>query len=56
MPREAIRLGAVDDIVPIQHIPRAIANFLQTQEKGTKTEPSETTQSPSDFLHRRDTK
>jgi two-component system chemotaxis response regulator CheB len=36
MPKEAIRLGAVDDVVPIQHIPRAIVSFLQTQEKGTE--------------------
>jgi len=36
MPREAIRLGAVDDVVPIQHIPQAIINFLQRQEKGVE--------------------
>jgi two-component system chemotaxis response regulator CheB len=35
MPKEAIRLGAVDDIVPLQRIPGAILRFLQTQEKGT---------------------
>jgi two-component system chemotaxis response regulator CheB len=35
MPKEAISLGAVDDVVPIQHISRAIINFLQTKEKGT---------------------
>jgi two-component system chemotaxis response regulator CheB len=34
MPKEAIKLGAVDDVVPIQHIPKAIINFLQMQEKG----------------------
>ena len=33
MPKEAIKLGAVDDVVPIQHIPQAIINFLQRQEK-----------------------
>ena len=36
MPKEAISLGAVDDVVPIQHIPRAIINFLQMQEKGSE--------------------
>ena len=33
MPKEAISLGAVDDVVPIQRIPQAIVNFLQRQEK-----------------------
>ncbi len=56
MPREAIALGAVDDVLPIQQIPRAIANFLQTQTKGTKSEVSETTGSSVDLLHRRDPK
>ncbi len=36
MPREAIKLGAVDDVMAIQHIPRAIVSFLHTQEKGTE--------------------
>lgn len=36
MPKEAIRIGAVDDVIPIQHISRAILRFLQTQEKGTE--------------------
>jgi two-component system chemotaxis response regulator CheB len=36
MPKEAISLGAVDDVVPIQHIPRAIVNFLQAKEKGSE--------------------
>jgi two-component system chemotaxis response regulator CheB len=36
MPKEAISLGAVDDIVPIQHISRTIINFLQTKETGTE--------------------
>ena len=36
MPKEAISLGAVDDVVPIQHIPQAIVNFLQRQEKGSE--------------------
>jgi two-component system chemotaxis response regulator CheB len=36
MPREAIKLGAVDNVVPIQHIPRAIVSFLHTQEKATE--------------------
>lgn len=36
MPKEAIRLGGVDDVVPIQHIPQAIINFLQRQEKGVE--------------------
>jgi len=31
MPKEAISLGAVDDVVPIQNIPQAIVNFLQKQ-------------------------
>ncbi len=34
MPREAARLGAVDDIMPLQRIPRAIASYLQTRQKG----------------------
>lgn len=42
MPREAVKLGAVDDIVPIQHIPRAIVSFWQTQKKGTQKPVSET--------------
>jgi two-component system chemotaxis response regulator CheB len=36
MPREAIKLGAVDEVIPIQHIPRAILRFLQAQEKGNE--------------------
>lgn len=36
MPREAIKLGAVDDMVPIQQIPTAIIKFLQTQGKETE--------------------
>jgi two-component system chemotaxis response regulator CheB len=36
MPKEAIRLGGVDDVIPIQHITRAILRFLQTQERGTE--------------------
>jgi two-component system chemotaxis response regulator CheB len=39
MPKEAIRLRAVDKVVPIQQIPQAIIHFLQMQgtrpEKGT---------------------
>ena len=35
MPREAIKLGAVDDVLPIQQIPQAIVSFLQKQEKET---------------------
>ena len=38
MPKEAINLGAVDDVVPIQHIPQAIVNFLQRQEKGSENQ------------------
>jgi two-component system chemotaxis response regulator CheB len=56
MPGEAIALGAVDDVIPIQHIPRAIANFLQTQEKGPKSEIAEATGSSVDLLHRSDPK
>jgi two-component system chemotaxis response regulator CheB len=37
MPKEAIRLGAVDDVAPIQDIPRAIVRFLQKQENGAET-------------------
>jgi two-component system chemotaxis response regulator CheB len=33
MPREAVKLGAVDDVMPIQRIPGAIVGFLKTQEK-----------------------
>jgi two-component system chemotaxis response regulator CheB len=32
MPREAIKLGAVDDVLPILHIPQAIVSFLQKHE------------------------
>ncbi|MBM4278953.1 MAG: chemotaxis response regulator protein-glutamate methylesterase [Deltaproteobacteria bacterium] len=56
MPKEAIALGAVDDVIPIQHIPRAIVSFLQTQKKGTKGEISEATGSSLDLLHREDPK
>jgi two-component system chemotaxis response regulator CheB len=42
MPREAVKLGAVDETVPIQHIPRAIVNFWHTQKKGTQKPVSET--------------
>jgi two-component system chemotaxis response regulator CheB len=38
MPREAIQLGAVDAVVPIQQIPRAILRFLQRQEKKPSAE------------------
>jgi two-component system chemotaxis response regulator CheB len=34
MPREAVKLGAVDDVIPIQHIPRAILRFLHNRDKG----------------------
>jgi len=43
MPREAVKLGAVDDIVPIQRIPRAIVSFWHTQKKGTQKPVPETT-------------
>jgi len=33
MPKEAIRLGAVDRVVPIERVPSAIISFLQTQER-----------------------
>ncbi|MFB3885949.1 MAG: chemotaxis response regulator protein-glutamate methylesterase [Thermodesulfobacteriota bacterium] len=33
MPKEAIKLGAVDDVAPIQQIPHAIIRFLQKQGK-----------------------
>jgi len=36
MPKEGIRLGAVDMVVPIERIPDAIISFLQTQERGTE--------------------
>jgi two-component system chemotaxis response regulator CheB len=36
MPKEAIRLGAVDEVVPIQQMPQSIINFLQMQERGTE--------------------
>ena len=36
MPKEAVRLGAVNDVLPIQHIPQAIVSFLQMQEKGSE--------------------
>jgi two-component system chemotaxis response regulator CheB len=33
MPKEAVRLGAVDEVVPLHQIPQAIVNFLQTRER-----------------------
>jgi two-component system chemotaxis response regulator CheB len=33
MPREAIRIGAVDKVFPLQEIPMAIINALQNQKK-----------------------
>lgn len=36
MPKEAINLGAVDEVLPIQHISQAIWSFLQKQEKETE--------------------
>jgi two-component system chemotaxis response regulator CheB len=33
MPKEAVRLGAADAVVPIQQIPRAILSFLRKAEK-----------------------
>jgi two-component system chemotaxis response regulator CheB len=51
MPREAVKLGAVDNVVPIQHIPEAIVSFLHTQENGTQKPAPETTRSSSDLHH-----
>jgi hypothetical protein len=56
MPREAIKLGAVDDVVPIQGIPQAIVSFLHAQKKRTQTPATETIRSSSDLHHRGDTK
>jgi two-component system chemotaxis response regulator CheB len=36
MPKEAIRIGAVDKVFPLQEIPRAIINSLQNQKKTKK--------------------
>jgi two-component system chemotaxis response regulator CheB len=36
MPKEAIKLGAVDEVLPIQRISQAICVFLQKQEKETE--------------------
>ena len=36
MPKEAIRLRAVDRVAPIEHIPGAIVHFLQMQERETE--------------------
>lgn len=36
MPKEAIKLGAVDEVLPIQRISQAICSFLQKQEKETE--------------------
>jgi len=56
MPREAVKLGAVDDVVPIQHIPQAIVSFLHTQKKGTQKPVTETMRSSSDPHRRGDPK
>ncbi len=34
MPREAIKLGAADEVMPLQSIPRGIMSHWQSQEKG----------------------
>jgi two-component system chemotaxis response regulator CheB len=49
MPREAVKLGAVDDVVPIQHIPQAIVSFLHTQKKWTQKPVTEKMRSSSDL-------
>jgi two-component system chemotaxis response regulator CheB len=49
MPREAVKLGAVDDVIPIQRMPQAIVSFLHAQKKGTPTPATETMRSPSDL-------
>ena len=51
MPREAVKLGAVDDMLPIQHIPRAIVSFWHTQKQVL-----ETIRNSSDLQHRGDPK
>jgi two-component system chemotaxis response regulator CheB len=51
MPREAVKLGAVDDVVPIQHIPQAIVSFLRTQRKETQKTATETMRTSSDLNH-----
>jgi two-component system chemotaxis response regulator CheB len=52
MPREAIKLGAVDDVVPIQGIPQAIVRFLHAKKKGGQKPLAETIRSSSDLHHR----
>jgi two-component system chemotaxis response regulator CheB len=37
MPKEAIRLRAIDEVLPIHEIPQAIIHFLQTQERRMET-------------------
>ncbi len=56
MPREAVKLGAVDDVVPIQGIPQAIISFLHAQKKGIPKPATETMPSSSDLHHRGDRK
>jgi two-component system chemotaxis response regulator CheB len=51
MPREAVKLGAVDDVVPIQRMPQAIISFLHAQKKGAPKPAIDTMRSSSD-LHR----
>ena len=36
MPKEAIRIGAVDKVFPLQKIPKAIIDALQNHEKAKK--------------------
>jgi two-component system chemotaxis response regulator CheB len=36
MPKEAIKLGGVDEVLPIQRISQAIWSFLQKQENETE--------------------
>jgi len=56
MPREAVKLGAVDDVVPIQGIPQAIVSFLHAQKKGIPKPATETMRSSLDLHHRGDRK
>ncbi len=41
MPREAIRLGGVDKVVPLQDIPRTVMNFLNSEKSDPDCAPSQ---------------
>ncbi len=56
MPREAVKLGAVDDVLPIQRMSQAIISSLDAQKKGASKPATETMRSSPDLHHQGDPK